>query len=101
MTHSYRRADPVPGFLATCRVYGWEDRGRGGYCVGSPEVDEMAYELTPDQVGKSDATELVNLTILLDNSTSYPFGRFKELNTRFAAENYFAQNSGDVPALVP
>jgi hypothetical protein len=57
--------------------------------VGSAEIEQQAYMEAQKIVGKTDATDLINLAIKLDNSDEYPLGQIRELVKQFES-NYFA-----------
>lgn len=59
--------------------------------VGSPEIDENAYTETLELIGRSNATELIDLAIKLDHFEAYPFEEIKRLRRRFA-DNRYATN---------
>lgn len=58
--------------------------------VGSPDIEEVAYTETLDKIGRTNASELVDLAIRLDHSEEYPFSRIKRLHKLYHA-NRFAQ----------
>lgn len=43
-----------------------------------------------DKIGRNAATELIDVTVKLDHSSEYPYGRIKELHKQFEG-NRFAQ----------
>jgi hypothetical protein len=59
--------------------------------VGSPDIEEDAYSETLETIGRTDASELVHLSIRLDHSEEYPFESIKKLYERYKSTNRFAQ----------
>ena len=57
--------------------------------VGSPDIEETAYADTISEIGRNNATELIDLTIKLDHSAEYPFEQIKALKKLYS-DNRFA-----------
>jgi hypothetical protein len=58
--------------------------------VGSPDINEDAYSEILLRVGRTNATELIDLAIRLDHSKEYPFATVKNMYRAFET-NRFAQ----------
>ena len=60
--------------------------------IGSPDIEETAYEEVLERVGRTNATELINLAIKLDHFEGYPVEDIRRLHRQFAA-NRFADDA--------
>ena len=58
--------------------------------IGSAEIEPQAYSETQDRIGKTNATELIDLAIKLDHLSDYPFAQIKRLAAT-VDDNLFAK----------